>query len=204
MIQYVPQDGFPRYVLYSMSPICLSKKSSLHSNTKVSSEYRKPYLRIPNADQDIFATEKSCSKETQLTSFKSATPKGIWPGNPVLMKEKKKDQLSKEVVFFRPCLGNAVLEAEGEGKAPWWGAWRIPGGKSDGKVREEGKRLSKFGIRSRWSVAGRDHGLCKGRSRQGRLITLCPGVLSRAKIQCVQLIEFTELGNWNSHSEGSE
>lgn len=77
MIQYVPQDGFPRYVLYSISPICLSKKSSLHSNTKVSSEYRKPYLRIPNADQDIFATEKSCSKETQLTSFKSATPKGI-------------------------------------------------------------------------------------------------------------------------------
>ena len=129
MIQYVPQDGFPRYVLYSISPICLSKKSSLHSNTKVSSEYRKPYLRIPNADQDIFATEKSCSKETQLTSFKSATPKGIWPGNPVLMKEKKKDQLSKEVVFFRPCLGNAVLEAEGEGKAPWWGAWRIPGGR---------------------------------------------------------------------------
>ena len=66
------------------------------------------------------------------------------------------------------------------------------------------KRLSKCGIRSGWSVAGRDHGLCNGSSRQGRLITSRPGVFSRAQIQCVQLIEFTELGNWDSLSEGSE
>lgn len=203
MIQYVPQDGFPRYVSYSMSPICLSKKSSLYSNAKVNSEYHKPYLRIPNADQDIKDSEKSCSKETQLTPFKSATPKGIWPSNPVLMK-KKKDQLSKEVVFSghvweMPFWKLKVKERPRDAE---------PGGSLEAKMmaRSEKRenRLSKCGIRSGWSVAGRDHGLCKGRSRQGRLITSRPGVLSRAKLQCVQLIEFTELGNWDSHSEGSE
>ena len=37
-----------------------------------------------------------------------------------------------------------------------------------------------------------------------RLVTSHPSVFSRANIQCVQLTEFTELGNWDSYSEGSE
>lgn len=37
-----------------------------------------------------------------------------------------------------------------------------------------------------------------------RLVTWHPSVFSRANIQCVQFTEFTELGNWDSYSEGSE
>lgn len=37
-----------------------------------------------------------------------------------------------------------------------------------------------------------------------RLVTSHPSVFSRANIQCVQFTEFTELGNWDSYSEGSE
>ena len=150
MIQYVPQDGFPRYVLFSMSPICLSKKSSLYSNTKVNSEYRKTYLRIPNADQDIKDSEKSCSKETQLTSFKSATPKGIWPGNPVLMQKKKK----KKSTFQRSSFSGHVWEML---------FWRLkvkerprdeePGGSLEAE-RWQGQRRGKNGFPSVGSGAG--------------------------------------------------
>lgn len=71
------------------------------------------------------------------------------------------------------------------------------------------KGLSKFGIWGGWSVEGRGETMGSARVevvRAGilRLVTSHPSVFSRANIQCVQLTEFTELGNWDSYSEGSE
>lgn len=208
MIQYVPQDDFPLCVLYSMSPICLSKKSSLYSNTKVNSEYCKSYLRIPNADQDIKDSEKSCSKVSQWTLFKSATPKGIWLDNPVLIKiKKRKINFPKkqcfsghvwEMPFWRLKVKDRPRDEEPGGslETEWW----------------QGQRKGKRGFPGLGSGVG---GVLKaetmgsarvevGRAGILRLITLHPGVFSRANIRCVQLIEFTELGNWDSYSEGSE